>query len=114
MVFSAGGEWLVDITTFAGVSVLLLPDCKRGELMIIKQKNDKNKYSVLNINCLGCTCLTLGLYQHRGATSSGSRNTGDYSACCMTRAYHGCPDVEKRGYSVELLKQRKSEGMKVG
>lgn len=80
-------------------------------MAILRKKGDKAKYSVANRECIGCQCLALGLFQHRGATMSGSRNTGDYSACCMTRAYHGCPD--DKGYSKELAKQRRSEGMRI-
>jgi hypothetical protein len=80
---------------------------------IIRQKGDKLLYAVSNTKCLGCQCLVLGSYQHRGATNSGSRNTGDYSPCCMTRAYHGCPDELNRGYSDKLKSERKKEGMRV-
>lgn len=78
----------------------------------IRVKGDKNKYSVLNTQCIGCECLALGQYQHRGATLSGSRNTGAYSACCMTRAYHGCPGEDKRKYSDELKAKRKEQGLR--
>jgi hypothetical protein len=78
--------------------------------MSIKIKGEKGSYSVLDRQCIGCKCLQLGSYQHRGATLSGSRNTGAYTKCCMMRAYHGCPD--DRGYSKELEAQRKKEGMK--
>ena len=74
----------------------------------IKIKGDKNRYDVLNRECIGCKCLALGEYQHRGATLSGLRNTGAYSACCMNRAYHGCP--ENKGYSKELVKERRKNG----
>lgn len=48
------------------------------------------------------------MFQHRGATMSGSRNTGDETACCLNRAYHGCP---RNGiHSEDLAKQRKGEG----
>lgn len=79
----------------------------------IKRKGDKGRYAVLDRTCLGCKCLALGSFESRGATLSGSRNTGSYTQCCMTRAYHGCPDDDDRGYSDELLKDRKKEGMKV-
>ena len=36
-------------------------------------------------------CWSPGNYEHRGATSAGSRNTGSYSKECMERAYRGCP-----------------------
>lgn len=79
----------------------------------VKVKGEKGGYSVLDEKCIGCECLRLGSYQSRGATLSGSRNTGSYDQCCMTRAYHGCPSEADRGYSQELAKQRKSEGYKV-
>ena len=79
----------------------------------IRCKGDKERYSVASAKCIGCECLRLGLYQSRGATLSGSRNTGNYSACCMTRAYHGCPDETDRGYSDDLRAERRKEGMKV-
>ena len=36
-------------------------------------------------------CWSPGLYHHRGATCSGSRNTGSSTRCCLERAYRGCP-----------------------
>ncbi len=76
----------------------------------IRLKSDKKKtrYSVKDDQCIGKDCLTLGLYQVRGASGSGSRNTGEMSPCCMTRAYHGCPDGHE--YSLELAAKRKAEG----
>ena len=82
-------------------------------MSVIKQKGDKARYSVLDKDCIGCECLQLGTYQHRGATLSGSRNTGATSPCCMRRAYHGCPDNGKRGFSELLASQRRKEGMKI-
>jgi hypothetical protein len=54
------------------------------------------KVTIDGIECLDkqCDkrwCWQPGLYQHRGATGAGSRNTGDYSKTCMERAYRGCP-----------------------
>ena len=36
-------------------------------------------------------CWAPGLYEHRGATLSGSRNTGSRTKECLHRANHGCP-----------------------
>lgn len=84
----------------------------------IRIKGDKSKYSAKDKDCLGRSCLNLGHFQVRGATMSGSRNTGQISPCCMTRAYHGCPpygDDEGNLYQIDkkLLSKRKSEGMKM-
>jgi hypothetical protein len=58
--------------------------------------------------CLGRPCFAPGSYQHRGATISGSRNTGAYSDCCMNRAYHGCP-MTMPPVDQELMRGRKKE-----
>ena len=81
--------------------------------MIYRKKGDKCRYSFLDADCIGRECFSPGTYQHRGATMSGSRNTGDYSACCMHRAYHGCPHP-KPVCSVALAKARRQEGWKKG
>jgi hypothetical protein len=78
--------------------------------MRIKLKGVKGAFSVLDSKCIGCTCLQLGEYQSRGATLSGSRNTGDASQCCVRRAYHGCPDEVSRCYSKDLEAERKKQG----
>jgi len=71
------------------------------------------RYWVSDRSCIGCKCLALGMYQHRGATMSGSRNTGSPdSPTCLNNAYGGCPQPEKQGYSAELKKQRKKDGMR--
>ncbi len=58
-----------------------------------RKTGDKRRYAFVDRGCLGRTCFQPGMYQHRGATLSGSRNTGsEDSATCMHRAYHGCPD----------------------
>src|ERR1700719_2996204 len=59
--------------------------------MKFKRKGDKLRYEFVDAGCIGRECFQPGLYQHRGATLSGSRNTGAESPCCMRRAYHGCP-----------------------
>lgn len=79
--------------------------------MILRRTHDKSRYDFLSLDCLGRRCFAPGNYEHRGATLSGSRNTGRYSACCMNRAYHGCPhplpDVDKA-----MATQRKKDGWK--
>lgn len=42
-------------------------------------------------DCDKLSCWAPGRYYHRGATLSGSRNTGDSHLECLTRANHGCP-----------------------
>lgn len=76
----------------------------------LRLKGDKRKFAVLDRLCIGRDCLQPGTYQHRGATMSGSRNTGSYSDCCMYRAYRGCPLDNADRYSKELAAQRKTEG----
>jgi hypothetical protein len=58
----------------------------------LRKKGDKTAYEFVDLGCIGRECFAPGLFQHRGATLSGSRNTGEHTACCMRRAYHGCPD----------------------
>ena len=78
----------------------------------LKQKGDPRTYWVRDAKCIGAECLALGLYQHRGAAgASGTRNTGQLSACCLTNAYHGCPRDPK--YRSELASQRRKQGLKV-
>lgn len=63
--------------------------------------------------CIGLECFQPGMFQHRGATSSGSRNTGSPdSPCCMARAYRGCPSDGDplRVFKIDLAKTRKAEG----
>jgi hypothetical protein len=72
----------------------------------------KERYDVLDRDCLGRECLQLGHFQTRGATLSGSRNTGDSKPCCMRRAYHGCP-TPLPPPTHDLIDQRKAEGLKV-
>jgi len=74
-----------------------------------KRPRDKNRYSFLDRHCIGRSCWAPGLYQHRGATMSGSRNTGDETACCMNRAYRGCPHPLPES-SGDHAKVRKAEG----
>jgi hypothetical protein len=99
----------------------------------LQKKGDKRKFNVTDAKCIGRDCFQPGMYQHRGATLSGSRNTGSPdSPCCMRRAYHGCPigpvgpvGEERRvvngkeeivaglpEINPELEKQRKADGWK--
>lgn len=73
---------------------------------------DSGTYYVTNRHCLGNKCFAPGDYQVRGATLSGSRNTGRTSKCCLTNAYRGCPNEEDREFSEERLKERRHEGWK--
>lgn len=79
----------------------------------LKQKGDKRRYWVRDSQCLGAQCLALGNFQHRGASGmgQGSHSTGAVSPCCLTNAYHGCPDCPK--YSKELTTQRRKEGIRL-
>jgi hypothetical protein len=79
--------------------------------MILRHKGDKRKFEFLSRECLGRPCFAPGTYQHRGATSSGSRNTGAYSDCCMNRAYRGCPN-ELPEPNKELMADLKRDGCK--
>lgn len=75
-----------------------------------RKTHERGTYCFLNKLCIGAECWSPGSYQHRGATLSGSRNTGAETKCCMRRAYHGCPDTI--GYSELRAKARKAEGWK--
>jgi hypothetical protein len=74
----------------------------------VRKKGEKGRYWMRDRQCIGCGCFAPGTFQHRGATMSGSRNTGSVSLCCMRNAYHGCPDDTL--YSIEKVKERKAEG----
>lgn len=56
-----------------------------------RRRGDKSRYDFRDKSCIGLACWAPGQFQHRGATMSGSRNTGSSTACCLNRAYHGCP-----------------------
>lgn len=79
---------------------------------VIRCTGKKEKFDFLDFQCLGRECFAPGIYQHRGATLSGSRATGHCSACCMNRAYHGCPHPLPIS-DAELVKSRKKIGWKV-
>jgi hypothetical protein len=74
-----------------------------------RRRGDKLIYRLLDRECIGRECWNPGVYQHRGAVLSGSRNTGNETPCCMCNAYHGCP-VPKPDVNKELIKIRKAEG----
>ena len=72
-------------------------------------KGDRRLYSFSDERCIEAKCWAPGLYQHRGATASGSRNTGSLDdPTCLNRAYHGCPS--DRGHDPALAPPRKKEG----
>ena len=74
-----------------------------------RKTGEKQKYDFRDSDCIGRHCWAPGPYYHRGATSGGSRATGDCSHCCLSRAYRGCPTDARLN---ELAKQRKEEGWK--
>ncbi len=77
-----------------------------------KQKGVKQKYDFLDKDCIGRPCWAPGMFQHRGATLSGSRNTSSPpTPCCMNRAYHGCPQPLP-GWDYAKSKQRREQGWK--
>lgn len=94
---------------------------------LFKRVGEKEKFSFIDRRCIGRECFTPGMFQHRGATMSGSRNTGSPdSPCCMRRAYRGCPDGpegERKNedgsitvglpiFDPEMARKRKAEGWK--
>ena len=76
--------------------------------MEFRKTGEKGRYWFRDRQCIGLECWAPGRYQHRGATLAGSRNTGGETLCCMTNAYHGCPDG--RLYAIKLERERKAEG----
>jgi hypothetical protein len=82
--------------------------------MLFRKKYDKpgTRFDFLDARCIEASCWAPGEYQHRGATSSGSRSTGSASRCCLSRAYRGCPRPDERGYDVALGRLRRAEGWK--
>ena len=79
----------------------------------IRIKGDKHRYNVKDDACIGRPCLALHPVQVRGATSSGSRNTGAVRHECGRRAYHGCPQPLP-AFDKELAAEHKRQGMKTG
>ena len=57
----------------------------------IYDKQLKNRYWVSDSDCPKRKCYAPGVYYSRGATASGSRNTGRSFKTCLTNAYRGCP-----------------------
>jgi hypothetical protein len=77
----------------------------------VRKRGEKERYDVRSPRCLGAACFQPGSYQSRGATSSGSRNTGDSTPMCMRRAYHGSPEDD--GFRQELNRVRMASGWTV-
>lgn len=65
--------------------------------------------TVKDSKCIGRECFHVDFYEHRGATLSGSRNTGEKSCCCMNNAYRGCPHPIPE-FDPKLAAARKAEG----
>ena len=62
-------------------------------MAFFRKRGEKHKYYFVDDRCIGRECWAPGLYQHRGATLSGSRNTGSPDSPMRLRnAYHGCPE----------------------
>jgi hypothetical protein len=78
--------------------------------MRVRRKGKPESYWMVDRKCIGRECFSPGGFQHRGATLSGSRNTGAVSLTCMRNAYHGCPDQKDELYQIDLERTRKSEG----
>ena len=55
-------------------------------------RHDGEVYRARLAECARFPCWVPGRFYHRGATLSGSRNTGDSHLACLTRENHGCPD----------------------
>ncbi len=78
----------------------------------VRKLGERGRYYVVAVECLGRSCFAPGEFQHRGATTSGSRNTGALSRCCLNNAYHGCPpkDSDRYKYSLSLHRERTGDG----
>jgi hypothetical protein len=76
----------------------------------IRKTGKRGKYWFACRNPLSMDCFAPGRFESRGATLSGSHNTGHFELCCMNNAYRGCPIamIEKDA----LAKERKKEGWK--
>jgi hypothetical protein len=79
--------------------------------MFFRKVKDKRLYDFRDAQCIGLSCWAAGMYQHRSPLSGGgSRNTGSPdTACCLNRAYHGCPSPLPF-YDLTLTKKRTAEG----
>lgn len=75
-----------------------------------RKKYERGRYNFLDARCIEASCFQPIEYQHRGATSSGSRSTGSTTLCCGQRAYRGCPAEHERGYDPTAGTSRRREG----
>ena len=57
----------------------------------VREAGTKEWVACLDGDCPARSCFAPGPWQVRGATSSGSRNTGAKHWCCLRREAHGCP-----------------------
>lgn len=74
-----------------------------------RQRYERGRYDFRDARCIEASCWAPGPYQHRGATSAGSRNMGSPDTlCCLTRAYRGCP--REVLYQVDLGRSRRTDG----
>ena len=83
-----------------------------GNMTQIKKRGDKHKYDVRSRECIGLSCLNIHPRQVRGATGSGSRNTGRWVHACTHRDYYGCPRPLPV-FDKNLARDRRAEGMKI-
>lgn len=61
----------------------------------MKIKIKGKEYEVAFPECGNYKCFVPGEYQHRSLNpGGGSRSTGGVSLCCITNAYHGCPETK--------------------
>ena len=59
--------------------------------MEVRQAGTREWYAVLDEDCPARSCFRPGPWTVRGATSSGTRNTGAVRLCCLRREGFGCP-----------------------
>jgi len=52
-------------------------------MAFFRKSGEKTKFYFVDERCIGRECWAPGLYQHRGATLAGSRNTGNDSPMCF-------------------------------
>jgi len=71
---------------------------------------EKSRYHMNEPKCIGYKCFAPGMYQHRGASSGGSKSSGQ-SAMCLTSAHRGCP--AGREYDKALAAKRKADGWRI-
>ena len=75
-------------------------------------RQNRRRFQVVDRDCIGRVCLALGTYHHRGATMSGSRNTGDTTDGCLTNMNHGCPSP-KPDPTPALARERRDERIRI-